>query len=140
MLVTILYRLENTPEVTEANQFSDVSAGQWYTEAVIWASVNGIVNGYEDGTFAPTNNVTREEMAAMLMRYAEYKGIDVTATKDISGYNDAAKVSAWAQQNMAWSNSAGLIQGDENNNLNPQGKATRAEAAMILMRLVKNVL
>ena len=67
MLVTILYRLENTPEVTEANQFSDVSAGQWYTEAVIWASVNGIVNGYEDGTFAPTNNVTREEMAAMLM-------------------------------------------------------------------------
>ena len=140
MLVTILYRLENTPEVTEANQFSDVSAGQWYTEAVIWASVNGIVNGYEDGTFAPTNNVTREEMAAMLMRYAEYKGIDVTATKDISGYNDAAKVSAWAQQNMAWSNSAGLIQGDENNNLNPQGKATRAEAATILMRLVKNVI
>ena len=140
MLVTILYRLENTPEVTEANQFSDVSAGQWYSEAVIWASENGIVNGYEDNTFKPMNNVSREEMAAMLMRYAKFKQIDVSATKDISGYQDAAQVAEWAKQNMAWSNSAGLIQGDEHNNLNPQGKATRAEAAMILMRLVKNVL
>ncbi len=140
MLVTILYRLEQTPEVTAAAKFTDVKAGQWYTEAVIWASSNGIVNGYEDNTFKPMNNVSREEMAAMLMRYAEFKGIDVSATKDLSSYKNAAKVAGWAQQNMSWANSAGLIQGDENNNLNPQGKATRAEAAMILMRLVKNVL
>ena len=86
------------------------------------------------------NNVSREEMAAMLMRYAEFKQIDVSATKDISGYQDAAKVSSWAQQNMSWANSAGLIQGDEHNNLNPKGNATRAEAAMMLLRLVKNVL
>lgn len=140
MLVTILYRLEQTPEVTEAAKFSDVAAGQWYTKAVIWASSNGIVNGYEDGTFKPNNNVSREEMAAMLMRYAEFKKIDVSATKDISSYKDATNVAEWAKQNMSWANSVGLIQGDENNNLNPQGKATRAEAAMILMRLVKNVI
>ncbi len=140
MLVTILYRLEQSPEVTTASKFTDVKAGQWYSEAVIWASENGIVNGYEDNTFKPMNNVSREEMAAMLMRYAKFKQIDVSATKDISGYQDAAQVAEWAKQNMAWSNSAGLIQGDEHNNLNPQGKATRAEAAMILMRLVKNVL
>ncbi len=140
MLVTILYRLENQPEVTESNKFTDVAAGQWYTEAVIWASANGIVNGYEDGTFKPTANVSREEMAAMLMRYADFKGVDTAATKDISGYKDANQVASWAQQNMAWANSAGLIQGDENNNLNPQGKATHAEAATILMRLVKNVI
>ena len=140
MLVTILYRLESLPEITEASKFTDVAAGQWYSEAVIWASENGIVNGYEDGTFKPMNNVTREEMAAILMRYAEFKKIDTSATKDISGYKDAAQVAEWAKQNMSWTNSAGLIQGDENNNLNPQGKATRAEAAMILMRLVKNVI
>lgn len=140
MLVTILYRLEQSPAVTESSKFSDVAAGQWYTEAVIWASENGIVNGYENGTFAPTNKVSREEMAAMLMRYAEFKGIDVSAGKDLSGYSDAGKVAGWAKPNLSWANSAGLIQGDENNNLNPQGKATRAEAAMILMRLVKNVL
>ena len=79
-------------------------------------------------------------MAAILMRYAEFKKIDTSATKDISGYKDAAQVAEWAKQNMSWTNSAGLIQGDENNNLNPQGKATRAEAAMILMRLGKNVI
>ena len=140
MLVTILYRLEQSPEVTTTSKFTDVKAGLWYSEAVIWASENGIVNGYEDNTFKPMNNVSREEMAAMLMRYAKFKQIDVSATKDISGYQDAAQVAEWAKQNMAWSNSAGLIQGDEHNNLNPQGKATRAEAAMILMRLVKNVL
>ncbi len=140
MLVTILYRLESLPEITEASKFTDVAAGQWYSEAVIWASENGIVKGYEDNTFKPMNNVSREEMAAMLMRYAEFKQIDVSATKDISGYQDAAKVSSWAQQNMSWANSAGLIQGDEHNNLNPKGNATRAEAAMILMRLVKNVI
>ncbi len=140
MLVTILYRLEQSPEIAAAGRFTDVKAGQWYSEAVIWASENGIVNGYEDNTFKPMNNVSREEMAAMLMRYAEFKQIDVSATKDISGYQDAAKVSSWAQQNMSWANSAGLIQGDEHNNLNPKGNATRAEAAMILLRLVKNVL
>ena len=77
MLVTILYRLEQSPEVTTASKFTDVKAGQWYSEAVIWASENGIVNGYEDNTFKPMNNVSREEMAAMLMRYAKFKQIEI---------------------------------------------------------------
>jgi len=139
MLVTILYRLENSPSVSGANNFNDVVAGQWYSNAVIWASTNGIVNGYEDGTFLPMQNVSREEMAAMLMRYAKYKGYDVSKTVDLTSYVDGSTVSAWALSNMQWANGSGLIKGDENNKLNPQGSATRAEAAMILMRFIENI-
>lgn len=138
MLVTILYRLENTPTISEGNKFGDVASGQWYSNAVVWASANGIVNGYEDGTFLPMQNVSREEMSAMLMRYAKYKGYDVNKTADLNSYADRNKVSAWALSNMQWASGRGLIKGDENNKLNPQGSATRAEAAMILMRLLEN--
>lgn len=139
MLVTILYRLENTSTISEVNKFSDVAIGQWYANAVVWASANGIVNGYEDGTFLPMQNVSREEMAAMLMRYAKYKGYDVSKSADLTGYVDGNKVSAWAVPNMQWASGSGLIKGDESNKLNPQGNATRAEAAMILMRFIENI-
>ena len=139
MLVTILYRLEKEPNA-DAGSFVDVAAGQWYAKAVAWASANGIVKGYEDGNFRPLANISREEFAAVLMRYVEFKKVDVTKTADLSGYKDAAKVSAWAKDNLAWANAAGLIKGDDNNNLNPQGAATRAEAATILMRLSQDVL
>ena len=139
MLVTMLYRMENAPEVTGASSFVDVAAGQWYTDAVIWAAANGIVNGKEDGRFAPLDNITREEMAAVLMRYAKAKGVDVVQTGDLSAFADAAAVSAWALENMQWANGAGLITGDEAGKLNPQGKATRAEAAAILMRYLENI-
>lgn len=139
MLVTILYRLENTSTISEVNKFSDVAIGQWYTNAVVWASANGIVNGYEDGTFLPMQNVSREEMSTMLMRYAKYKGYDVSKSADLTGYVDGNKVSAWAMPNMQWASGSGLIKGDESNKLNPQGNATRAEAAMILMRFIENI-
>ena len=139
MLVTILYRLEKEPNA-DAGSFVDVAAGQWYAKAVAWASANGIVKGYEDGNFRPLANISREEFAAVLMRYAEFKKVDVTKAADLSGYKDSAKVSAWAKDNLAWANAAGLIKGDDNNNLNPQGAATRAEAATILMRLSQDVL
>ena len=138
MLVTMLYRMENAPEVTGASSFVDVAAGQWYTDAVIWAAANGIVNGKEGGRFAPLDNITREEMAAILMRYAEAKGVDVSQAGDLSAFADAAAVSAWALANMQWANAAGLIGGDEVGKLNPQGKATRAEAAAILVRYLEN--
>lgn len=140
MLVTILYRLEQEPAVGRGSMFSDVGSGQWYTEAVSWAAEKGIVNGYEDGRFGPNGSVTREEMAAMLMRYAEFKHIDTSAAGNISSYRDGAKVSAWAEGALSWAGSVGLIQGDDNNSLNPQGQATRAETATILQRLVEAVL
>lgn len=140
MLVTILYRLEQEPAVGRGSMFSDVGSGQWYTEAVIWAAEKGIVNGYEDGRFGLNGSVTREETAAMLMRYAEFKHIDTSAAGSISGYRDGAKVSAWAEGALSWAGSVGLIRGDDNNSLNPQGQASRAETATILQRLVEDVL
>ena len=97
-----------------------------------------MVNGVGDGSsFAPTGAITREQMAAMLYRYAQYKGYDVTGSADLSGYADADSVSSWAEYAVAWAVDAGLISGVGNNTLNPQGSATRAEIATILMRFVE---
>ena len=139
MLVTILYRMEGAPTVTAAGTFSDVKAGQWYTDAITWAAANDIVNGHGEGKFAPNENVTREQMAAIMMRYSEYKDYDVAKSNELSKYADADTVSSWALKNMQWANAAGLITGDEAGKLNPQGKATRAEAATILMRYLENI-
>ena len=139
MLVTILYRLDGSPAVSGANPYSDVESGSWYDKAVQWADANKIVNGYGDGTFGPEDNITREQMAAMLYRYAQFKGYNVSKSADLSGYTDASAVSSWALDAMKWANGEGLIQGRTTKTLVPQGTTTRAEAATILMRFCENV-
>ena len=137
-LVTILHRLEGQPAAGEA-AFSDVPAGQWYTEAVAWAAANSIVNGVSDTTFAPNDPVTREQMAAILYRYAQYKGYDVTASGDLSGYTDAGAIRPYAEAAMAWANGTGLITGVSDTTLQPRGNSTRAQVATILMRFCQKV-
>lgn len=104
MIVTILYRLEGSPAVTGTSAFVDVPAGQWYTDAVNWAAANQIVKGTSATTFAPNDSITREQMAAILYRYAQYKGYDVTKKADLSGYSDNGQVSAYAKDALAWAN------------------------------------
>lgn len=134
MLVTVLYRLEGTPTVAQANQFTDVKSGEWYTNAVIWANANGVVTGYGGGLFGTNDPVTREQMAKILYGYAQSKGYDASKTADLSVYTDAAGVSAWAQAALAWANAEGFITGRTATTLAPGGSATRAEVASILMR------
>lgn len=133
MIVSILHRLEGSPVVTE-EAFSDVSADDWYGQAVAWASSEGIVGGYGDGTFLPNKAITREEMASILYRYALYKEQDVSARADLSKYTDADQVGAWAKEVMQWANAEGLINGMTEDTLVPQGNATRAQVAAMFQR------
>ena len=137
MIVSILNRLENGP-TAEAAGFTDVADGDWYAEAVNWAAREGIVAGYEDNTFRPNDPITREQLAAMLMNYAAWKGEDVSARADLSGYNDAASVSSWAAETVQWAVADGLISGMPGNLLEPQGSATRAQVAAILQRFLSD--
>ncbi len=139
MIVTILYRLEGTPAVTGTTAFTDVAAGQYYADAVAWAAQNGIVSGTSATTFSPDGVITREQMAAILYRYAQYKGYDVTAKADLSMFTDAAQVSTYATDAMAWANASGLISGTSATTLSPAGSATRAQVATILMRFCENI-
>ena len=133
-VVTILYRLEGEPEVETAGTFSDVEEGEWYTAAVEWAASVGIVKGYEDGTFAPKKAVTREQLAAIIYRYAEFKGITIAETTAELG--EEAVVSDWAKANVEWAVSEGLLV--EGENVNATENANRAEvAAMIYTFLTK---
>ena len=138
-IVTVLYRLEGEPATRSSNSFSDVSAGgQYYSSAVAWAAINNIVNGYEDGRFGPNDNVTREQIATILYRYATYKGYDTENAGSIANFSDAAKVSSWANTAISWAVGEGLMNGD-NGALRPQGNATRAEIAALLMRFAENI-
>ena len=139
MIVTILYRLEGSPAVTGTSAFVDVPTGQWYTDAVNWAAANQIVNGTSATTFAPNDSITREQMAAILYRYAQYKGYDVTKKADLSGYSDNGQISAYAKDALAWANAAKLINGVTNTTLAPQGNATRAQVSAILHRFCDGV-
>ena len=132
MLAVILYAMAGEPEVTAANPFSDVPAGEWYTDAVIWAAANGIVVGCGDGTFQPDMAVTRAQAAVMLCGYAAFAGRDVTARADLSAFGDAADIPAWAQAEMQWANAEKLILGRDGKLLTPNAAATRAEMASIL--------
>ncbi|MEE0749159.1 S-layer homology domain-containing protein [Evtepia sp.] len=138
-LVTILYRLAGEPEPGGDSGFSDVAAGTWYTDAVVWAAENGIVNGTTDATFAPGEDITREQLVTVLYRYAESKGYDVSASADLSGYPDADQIQSYAAESVAWAVAEGLIQGFEDNTLRPAGNATRAQIATILMRFCEGV-
>ncbi len=134
-----IWRRSREGPVSRDNPFSDVAAGAWYTNAIIWANANGIVNGYGDGEFGPTDNITREQFAAILYRYAQYKGYDVSAGEDnnILSYSDADKISGWAMPAMQWANAEGLITGRTASTLVPGGFTNRAEAATILMRFIE---
>ncbi len=139
MIVTILWRQAGSPVVNYAMNFSDVESGVWYTEAVRWAAAEGIVKGYSDTVFAPDDTVTREQLATILYRYAEYKEYDVSAKGDLTTFADGSTVSTWAADGMTWAVGAQLITGKDGGKLDPTGTATRAEVATILMRFCENV-
>lgn len=142
MVATILWRLEGEPAAAQGGIFSDVATGQWYSEAIAWAYASGIVQGIGGGLFNPTGDITREQLAAMLYRYAQYIGIDteVPDTHDMTVFLDFAKVASWARGYMSWANYLGLITGMDAVTLNPTGTATRAQSAAILYRLITRVL
>lgn len=139
MFVTVLYRMEGSPENDGNKKFGDVEVGSWYDKAVAWASANGIVNGVSDTEFAPNNKITREQMAAMVYRYASYKKADMTVTKDLSSYTDLASVSEYALEPMKWVCGMGIINGMTETTLVPQGTSTRAQAATVFVRTQDNL-
>ena len=134
-LVTILYRLEGSPAAS-ANPFNDVARGSYYEKAVAWAAEHSIVNGYGDGLFGPNDRITREQLASILYRYAQYKKLDVSVGEDtnILSYHDATSISDYAFPAMQWACGAGLLNG-ANGDLLPKNTATRAQTATILYRL-----
>lgn len=137
MLVQMLYNMESRPACDAENAFMDVPVGQWYTDAVIWANDAKIVSGMGEGLFAPNMEITREQMVVMLYNYAKYKGYDVTASAGLSKFADNASVSTWAQPAMQWAVAEGYISGMGDNQLAPQGTATRAEIASVIMRFME---
>ena len=137
MLVTILWRAEGQPIVDYLMSFADVDAGAYYGEAVRWAASEGIVKGYSDTEFAPDDLITREQIAVIMQRYAQYKGIVADESDDLSQFADAGDVSDWALGSMQWAVGTGLISGKDIGSLAPQDNTTRAEAAAILMRFLE---
>ena len=134
MLVTILYRMEGSPQGAGWGPFTDVTPGAYYAQPIAWAAWNGIVNGITSTTFAPDRNVTREQMAAILYRYTAWKEWDVSQQGNLFQFTDWQKVQTYARTPLAWAVASGLIQGKENQRLDPGGPATRAEVATILQR------
>lgn len=138
-LAVILHRLEGTPSIEYIDKFPDVAAGQWYTDAILWASENGIVTGYTDtGKFGPSDNINREQMAVMMYRYANYAGFDTSIKADFSKFLDASNVNDFAIEAMQWAVGTGIITGkDDGTKLDPQGNTSRAEASIILTRFAE---
>lgn len=142
MLVTVLWRLAGEPAPKGVNTFDDVPGGTWYTDAVTWAAENGVVSGVGGGRFDPNGDVTREQTAVILFNYAHSRGYDVSARADLSVFPDAGSVSGWAQAALAWANAAGIINGTVYGGqtiLDPQGSASRAQVAKILMSYTEHV-
>ena len=140
MIVTVLYRLTGEPASGTASQFTDVAAGAWYAKAVAWAASRDIVNGTSATTFSPNSPITREQLAVIFYRYAQDQGWDVSAWTDLGLYQDAAQVSDYATQALAWAVGAGLITGTTDTTLSPRGSATRAQVAVILTRFCETVM
>ena len=139
MLVTVLWRYAGSPAGWE-NSFTDVPNGSWFTQAVAWAAENGIVNGVGNHKFEPDSNITREQMAAILFRYAAMSGFDTSARGNLDQYPDRGDVSGYAVEPLSWAVAEGLIKGTDNGNgilLDPQGNATRAQVATIIMRFIR---
>ena len=140
MLAVVLYNVEGQPESTEADTFTDVKGDMWYTDAILWANENGIVAGYDNGAYGVGDLITREQFATILYRYAQFKGYDTTqggmAVREFSDYEN---ISDYARPAMAWAVNAGIMGGMDDGTLMPQGKATRAEAATMLMNFCENM-
>ena len=140
MLAVVLYNVEGQPESAGVNPFTDVKADIWYTDAILWANENGIVAGYDNGAYGVGDFITREQFAAILYRYAQFKGYDTTqggmAVREFSDYEN---ISDYARPAMAWAVNAGIMGGMDDGTLMPQGKATRAEAATMLMNFCENM-
>ena len=135
MMVTVLYRMAGSPEVTAENPFTDVPVDTWYTDAVIWASENDITAGTSDTTFSPTNSLTREQLATFFYRFADFENPDpIEITGDLTGFTDAGQVASYATDAMKWAIGEGLISGTTETTLSPKATATRAQVATILMR------
>ena len=138
MMAAVLYNMEGGPACDKSGLFSDVADGKWYTDAVNWAASNNIVSGMPDGTYAPNQALTREQMASVLYRYAEYKGIDVSSRADLGKFTDGTTVSPWAQDVVQWAVAEKLING-VGTELQPKGTASRAQVATVLMNYCENV-
>ena len=139
MLTTILYRMAGSPAVTGEMPFADVAAGQWYSDAILWAAQNDVVLGYVDGNFGPMDTITREQIAAMFFRFAELKGMDTSKAADLASYKDAAAVGAWATDYVEWAVSVGLMKGRAADTLAPAAGTTRAETAALLERWCEEI-
>ncbi len=139
MLVTVLYRNEGEPAVNKSIPFADVDMGAYYANAVIWAKQNGIVNGVTETEFAPDENITREQIAAIMFRYAQYKGMDAVTLEENLHFADADEISEYAVSAMNWAVGTGLMKGKSTTTINPKDNATRAEIAAILQRFVENI-
>lgn len=138
MIAQVLYNLEGKPEVTES-AFTDVAENAWYADAVNWAAKQGIVSGYGNGLFGPEDDITREQMALILYKYAEVKGYDITLKGDLTAFTDGEETSDWAKEAVEWAVGAKLISGKGNGQLDPTGTAIRAEVAQILMSFCENI-
>ena len=139
MTAQILYNLEGKPAVTGDSTFSDVTSGHWAVDAITWAAQNDIVAGIGGGLYDPDSNVTREQFAVMLYKYARFKGYDLTATGDLTQFPDAGSISSWAETALSWANGKGLINGHENGTIDPKGSTIRAQAASIMANFDQNV-
>ena len=139
MFVTMLYRMEGKPEATGNTSFTDVPANMYYAPAIAWASANGVVYGTSETAFSPEGKITREQMAAMMRRYASFKKLDTSAKADLSTFADASAVSAWAAGDMQWAVASGLLYGNNHNQLQPTANAQRAQAAAILQRFATKI-
>ena len=137
MMATILWRMEGSPAPKGGNGFADVDAGKWYADAITWTAENGIFRGYDNNLFMPEDPITREQLAAIFYRYADYKGYDTSVKGNLSKFKDADKISGYAETAMQWAVGSGLIKGRDNGTLDPQGTATRAEIAAMLHRFIE---
>ena len=137
MMATILWRMEGSPVPKGKNSFTDVEAGKWYADAITWTAENGIFAGYGKDKFGPDDPITREQLAAIFYRYADYKGYDLTVKGDLDKFKDADKITDYAKTAMQWAVGSGLVKGKSGNLLDPQGTATRAEIAAMLHRFIE---
>ncbi len=138
MVAIVFHRMEGSKQVEYSSIFPDVANKQYYTTSVLWAKQTGVINGYTNGTFKPLRNVTREEMATMIYNFARYKGLDMSASKDITYFDDYNKITPYARVTLQWAVEKGLMSGKDNGTrLDPLGTATRAECSKMLVQAYK---
>ena len=130
--------MAGSPEPAQIRHFTDVPAGAYYEKAVAWCTEQGLVGGYGNNLFGPDDAITREQLAVFLFNFANYKKFDTSARADLSGYKDADKISAWALEAVRWANAEGILNGNSDNTLTPQGHATRAQVASMISLAVRH--